>query len=80
MRDSGNKRLSMMAAMSLALLAAGGPAAAQAAPTLRTAGDGNNRRPTPPRRDTALQREIADWNEAVQAKKDAKRLAKLRRP
>ena len=79
MRDSGNKRASMIAALSLAMLAANSPVA-QAAPTLRTAGDGNNRRPTPPRRDTALAREIADWNEAVQAKKDAKRLAKLRRP
>lgn len=79
MRDSGNRRASMVAALSLAMLAAEGPGLAQAGPTLRTAGDGNNRRPTLPRRDTALSREIADWNEAVQAKKDAKRLAKMRR-
>ncbi len=78
MRDSGNRRASMMAALSLAMLAAGSPVA-QAAPTLRTAGDGNNRRPTPPRRDTALEREIADWNAAVEARKQAKALAKQRR-
>lgn len=79
MKDSGNRRASMVAALSLAMLAAGGQGLAQAGLTLRTAGDGNNRRPTPPRRDTALDREIAEWNEAVQAKKDAKRLAKLMR-
>ena len=34
---------------------------------------GNNRRPTPPKRDTALQREIADHNAEVEARKAAKR-------
>ena len=44
---------------------------------LRTAGDGNSRRPTPPRRDTALQREIADHNAAVDARKAEKRARKM---
>lgn len=79
MRDSGNRRARMVAALSLAMLPAGGPSLTEAGPILWPAGDGNNRRPTPPRRDTALAREIAEWNEAVQAKKDVKRLAKLRR-
>ena len=42
-------------------------------PTLRSAGSGNNRRLTPPKRDTEVQREIADHNAEVEARKAAKR-------
>ena len=45
-------------------------------PSLRTAGSGNNHRPTPPRMDTALQREIAAHNAAVDRRKAEKRARK----
>ena len=70
MRSTQNA--SLMAAMALAMVAAG-PAIPEPPPTLRSAGSGNNRKPTPPKRDTALQREIADWNAAVEERKAAKR-------
>lgn len=79
MRSSGNRLASLMGAAQLEAPASGGPAADLAAPTLRTAGQDNNRRPTPPRTSTALQRETAEWNAAVEARKQAKALAKQRR-
>ena len=54
-------------------------ASALAMPTLRSAGGGNNRRPTPPRLDTALAREIAEHNEAVERRKAEKQAAKRAR-
>ena len=68
MRSSRNH--SMVAAFAIAAIGLPG-AAAEA--TLRSASSGNNRRPTPPRRDTAQQREIDDWNAEVEARKAAKR-------
>lgn len=68
----------MMAALVLATVA-GVAEAAQSVPTLRSAGEGNNRRPTPPRRDTALDRDIADWNEAIERRRAAKMARKLGR-
>lgn len=68
MRSSRN---SLLAAMAIAMMGAGqeaGPAM-----TLRSAGSGNNRRPHKPKRDTAQAAEIADWNDAVEARKAAKR-------
>jgi hypothetical protein len=70
MRSSRNGGL--MAALAIALAGAGAAVAAQSAP-LRSAGSGNNRRPHQPKRDTALQREIADHNAAVEARQAAKR-------
>jgi hypothetical protein len=43
---------------------------------MRDAGSGNNRRSTPPRMDTALAREIAEHNEAVERRKAEKKAAK----
>jgi hypothetical protein len=71
MRSTGMKRSSLMAALAIALAGAG---AAVAQPvTLRDAVSGNNRRSYRPKRDTALQREIADHNAAVEARQAAKR-------
>lgn len=71
MRSTGMKRSSLMATLAIALAGAG---AAVAQPvTLRDAGSGNNRRSYRPKRDTALQREIADHNAAVEARQAAKR-------
>lgn len=77
MRSSGNSRASLMAAMAIAMMGAG-HAVAEPVP-LRHAGSGNNRRPTPPRRDTALAREIAEHNEAVERRKAEKKARKLGR-
>ena len=60
-----------------AMIAAMGAGLDVPGPTLRSAGSGNNRRPTPPRRDTALEREIADHNAAVDARKAEKRARKM---
>ena len=77
MRSSGNSRASLMAAMAIAMMGAG-HAVAEPVP-LRHAGSGNNRRPTPPRRDTALAREIAELNGAVERRKAEKKARKLGR-
>lgn len=77
MRSSGNGRASLMAAMAIAMMGAGQAVAELG--SLRSAGSGNNRRPTPPRRDTALAREIAEHNEAVERRKAEKKSRKLRR-
>ena len=79
MRSGGNRLASLMGLAQVLALSAGGAAADLAAPKLRTAGEGDNRRPTPPRTSTALQREIAEGNAAVEARKQAKALAKQRR-
>lgn len=76
MRSFGNKRLSMLAASSLALLAASALPAV-AAPTRRQVACAD-RRPQA-RRDTALAREIAEHNEAVERRKAEKMAAKLAR-
>jgi hypothetical protein len=72
MRSTG---LKLHAVMAMAALAMGGSALAQAAP-LRSAGSGNDRRPTPPRMDTALQREMAEHNAALDRHKAEKRARK----
>ncbi|MBK9497455.1 MAG: hypothetical protein IPO08_23615 [Xanthomonadales bacterium] len=77
MRISGNSRASLMAAMAIAMMGAC-HAIAESVP-LRHAGSGNNRRPTPPRSDTALAREIAEHNEAVERRKADKKARKLGR-
>lgn len=76
MRNHGNSKASLMAALTIAALGAGLNVPEQAV-TLRTAGEGNNRRPTRPKRDTALQREIADWNARVEREKAEKKLRNL---
>lgn len=68
-------RSALMAATALSIFA-GMDALAGAVPTLRSAGSGNNRRPTPPRVDTALAREIAEHNDAVERRKAEKKAAK----
>ncbi len=60
---------------SAALMVAGLGTAAAAMPSLKTA-HREGYRPTPPRRDTALQREIAEHNAAVEARKAEKRAKK----
>lgn len=78
MRSSGNSRASLIAAMSIAMMGAGiGPGVM---PEPRK-GSGPERKP---RRvaltdDTPLMREIAEWNAAVDARKQAKAMAKQRR-
>ena len=62
-----------------AMIAALGAGLGVQVPSLRTVGAGNNRRPTLPRRDTALAREIADHNEAVERRKAERRARKLTR-
>lgn len=71
MRNS--RHASMMA---VAMIAAMGAGMDVPGPPLRHAGEGNNRRPTPPRRNTELEREIADHNAAVDARKAEKRARK----
>jgi len=61
----------LMAAMAIAMMGAGH--AVEPAVTLRSAGSGNSRRPHKPKRDTAQAAEIAEWNDAVEARKAAKR-------
>ena len=68
MRSSRN---SLLAAMAIAKMGAGH--VVEPAVTIRSAGSGNNRRPHKPKRDTAQAAEIADWNDAVEARKAAKR-------
>ena len=70
MRSTGLKRHAALAALVMA-----GSALEQAAP-LRSAGNGNNRSPTPPRMGPALQREIAEHNAAVDRRKAEKRARK----
>ena len=65
--------------MAAVMIAAMGADMDVAGPTLRSAGSGNNRRPTPPRTDTALAREIAEHNAAVDRRRAGKRLAKSKR-
>lgn len=76
MRGQGNERSSLLAAAAIAMMGAGLDVPG---PPLRSAGSGNNRRPTPPRMDTELQREIAAHNEAVERRKAEKRARKLAR-
>ena len=71
MRSSRNSGL--MAAAAMAVLPSAAYADPGPMPILRSAGSGNNRRLTPPKRDTELQREIADHNAEVEARKAAKR-------
>ena len=68
-------RSSLLAVTALMTMASSSLAIAEP-PSLRSVGSGNNRRPTPPRQDTELQREIAAHNAAVDARKAAKRAAK----
>jgi hypothetical protein len=70
MRSSRNSGL--MAILAAAMLTSGHGEAGPVL-TLRSAGSGNKRRPHQPKRNTALEREIADHNAAVEAKKQAKR-------
>ena len=75
MRSSGNARASLVAAMGIAMVGAGNDLIA---PPLRSAWrDGY--RPTPPRMDTQLQREIAEHNAEVDRRKAEKRAAKMAR-
>ena len=76
-RSKYSPRSTLLAALAMAATL---PGIAEPAVTLRSAGGGNNRRPTPPKRDTALQREIADHNEAIEARKAEKRARRLRAP
>ena len=72
---SGNPRMNGLLAAAALMLA--GSSAAAAMPSLKTAHrDGH--RPTPARRDTAMQREIAEHNAAVEARKAEKRAKKRR--
>ena len=66
--------------MSAALLAtvAGMGALAQAMPAPRK-GSAHDYRPTPPRMDTAMRREIAEHNAAVERRKAEKRARKMGR-
>jgi hypothetical protein len=61
--------------LAAAALMMAGSGAAAAMPSLKTA-HREGYRPTPPRRDTALQREIAEHNAAVEARKAEKRAKK----
>ncbi len=69
MRSSRNSGL--MAALAIALAGVGAKVAQLV--SLRDAGSGNNRKSHRPKRGTALEREIADHNAAVEAKKRSKR-------
>jgi hypothetical protein len=61
--------------LAAAALMMAGSGAAAAMPSLKTA-HREGYRPTPPRRDTALQREIAEHNAAVEARMAEKRAKK----
>ncbi len=65
-----------MAAMAIALAGAG---AAQAAMPMPRKGGSQAYRPSPKRRDTALEREIAEHNEAIERRKAEKRARKMGR-
>ena len=69
MRSSRHQ--AMLAATALSLLAS-----QELLAPLRSAGSGNNYKPTRQKLDTALQREIAEHNAAVDARKAAKRARK----
>lgn len=72
MRSSGNGRASLMAAMALAMMGAG--MAQAAVPTPRKGSSDHKPEPKPPKiGDLPLAREIAEWNAAVEARKQAKR-------
>lgn len=73
-----SSRSRLHAAMAIALMGAGFDVA-HAAPTPRMASSGNNRRPTPPRMDTAQAREIAAHNAEVDRRKAEKRVEKRMR-
>jgi hypothetical protein len=77
MRSSS--RLNLAAAMAMASIAGLSAAQEAAGPPLRSAGSGNNRRPTPPRMDTEQAREVAAWNAEVDRRKAEKKAAKLAR-
>lgn len=69
------RNANMIAAAVLAMIAGTDPARGTMTSTVRTTGEG--RQPTPPRRDTAKAREIAEWNEAVERRKAEKKARKL---
>lgn len=66
------RNANLIAAMALAIVADSGLPDAHRL-VLRDQGSGNNRRRTPPRTDTALAAEIAEWNAAVERRKAEKR-------
>lgn len=72
-----SSRLNLAMVMAMASIAGLGSAQEEADHTLRSAGSGNNRRPTPPRMDTEQAREVAAWNAEVDRRKAEKRAAKL---
>ena len=65
--------------MAATMIAAMGAGLNVLEPPLRSSGSGNNRRPTPPKIDTDLQREIAAHNEAVDRRRAEKQAAKRAR-
>jgi hypothetical protein len=71
-----NHRSILLTAAAMSMLS-GVAALTDAAPALRSAGSGNNRRPTPPQLDTELQREIAAHNAEVDRRKAEKKAKKL---
>ena len=73
-----NARSVLMAATAMSVMA-GLSAMADAVPTLRSAGSGNNRRPTPPKMDTAWERECAERNAAIVQRNAEKKAAKRAR-
>ena len=75
MKNQGNARASLVAATMLSMMAAG----AEVALPLRSAASGNGYRPTPPRLDSDLAREIAEHNAEVDRSKAEKRAAKMAR-
>ena len=76
MRSSGNSRASLLAMAAIAMMGAGAAQAAMPAPR-----KGGNRgyKPNPPRLDSALAREIAEHNAAVERRKAEKKARKLAR-
>lgn len=77
---SKHTRTSSLAALALAVVAAAGVAAIPTAlaPRVRHGSDRKRQQPQA-RRNSKLEREIAEWNAAVEARKQAKALAKQRR-
>jgi hypothetical protein len=65
--------------MAIAAIAAMGAGLAQAAMPAPRKGSNRDYKPTPPRCDTALAREIAEHNEAVERRKAEKKARKLAR-
>lgn len=68
------KHSSLLAAAILSTLAASEPMPQRTAETFSS-----RYRPAPPKRDTAMDREIAEWNEAVERRKAKKRARKAGR-